>query len=299
MMQTNLPQTSLIVCSRDRPQLLRELVASVLAGDAVPTEIVIVDDSDAPNEALRELKTERGCEILYLWTRARGLSRANNDGIAAARHDVLVFTQDDVLVSPTWFNTLVTALVKAGPQYVVTGRVPPEEKVGAHNFAPSTKADVLAEEYAGPTGEGILYVQNMAMYRSLNGAVGGFDERLGPGTPYPSAEDNDFMYRVLKAGYRILYCPDAIVYHRAWRSQENFLPLRWNYGLGRGAMYAKNVTPHDHFTFRQMLWDIRVHLLGAATRFRTQRQIAYGDFVLAMGIVYGAVRWWLQQWHST
>lgn len=289
-----LPLTSLIVCSRNRPQLLCELVQSVLAGVEVPTEIVIVDDSDELNQALQNLATTRLCQIRYLWTRASGLSRANNDGIAAARHDVLVFTQDDVRVTPAWTGTIVRALVAAGPCTIVTGRVPPEENVGAQHFAPSTKADTHPKIYEGRTGEGIVYVQNMAMYRVVNSEVGGFDERLGPGTRYPSAEDNDFMYRALKAGYRILYCPDAVVYHRAWREQQNFLPLRWNYGLGRGAMYAKNFSRDDHFTFHQMLWDIRVHLLGAFTRLRRERQRAYGDLVLALGIACGALRWWFE-----
>lgn len=296
-MQDSLPLTSLVVCSRDRPQLLYELVVSVLAGEEVPTEIVIVDDSDELNDRLQNLATSRPCHIRYLWARASGLSRANNEGIAAAHHDMLVFTQDDVLVTPTWFGTIVRALVEAGPTCLVTGQVPGEENASAEHFAPSTKADTRAKVYEGRTGEGIVYVQNMAMYRALNTGVGGFDERLGPGTEYPSAEDNDYMDRALKRGYRIVYCPDAVVYHRAWRDRENFLPLRWNYGLGRGAMYAKNFTRTDRFTFDQMLWDIRVHMLGAATRLRHERQRAYGDVVLSFGIVCGAVRWWMGRGH--
>lgn len=296
-MQDSLPRTSLIVCSRNRPQLLCDLAQSVLAGDEVPTEIVIIDDSDELNESLQNLVTKRKCQIRYLWTRASGLSRANNDGIAAAHYDILVFTQDDVRVAPTWFGAIVRALIKAGPRSIVTGQVPPEENASAQHFAPSTKAEAHPQVYEGRTGEGIVYVQNMAMYRAVNSGLGGFDERLGPGTEYPSAEDNDFMYRALKAGYRVVYCPGAVVYHRAWREQENFLPLRWNYGLGRGAMYAKNFTRDDHFTFDQMIWDIQVHLLGSVTRLRRERQRAYGDFVLALGIVYGALRWWIEQRH--
>jgi GT2 family glycosyltransferase len=118
-----------------------------------------------------------------------------------------------------------------------------------------------------------------------------FDERLGPGTAYPSAEDNDYAYRLLKAGYQIVYCPKAIVYHQAWRTGEQYLPLRWNYGVGRGAVYAKHARLRDRFMLRQMLWDIRVHLQAIAGKIHRDRQQALGDFILALGIGWGALRW--------
>src|SRR5512145_1379429 len=102
----NLPATSLIICSRNRPDLLTELVASILQGEEVPTELIVVDDSDSPNVRLQSLVTDRPCEICYLWSRSVGLSRANNTGIATARYDLIVFTQDDVLVTRTWFGKL-------------------------------------------------------------------------------------------------------------------------------------------------------------------------------------------------
>lgn len=296
-MPDTLPRTSLIVCSRNRPQLLCELIRSVLDGDELPTEIVVVDDSDEPNARLHEWAGPAGCEIRYIWAHGRGLSRANNDGIAAARHALLVFTQDDVRVARDWFGTLVRALVAAGPRTIVTGQVPPEAHDGAERFAPSTREDSQPRTYEGRVGEGIAYVQNMALYRCVHTALGGFDKRLGPGTRYPSAEDNDFVYRALSAGYRVVYCPQAVVYHRAWRGAEELVPLRWNYGLGRGAAYAKHVTPHDRFMLRQMAWDVRVHLVGAAVRVRRERERALGDLALALGIVCGALLWWTGQRH--
>ena len=90
-----LPQTSLIICSRNRPVLLNELVDSILEGQEVPTELIVVDDSDDSNEALESRTTTRGCDIRYCWNRSRGLGRANNTGVSLARYDLLVFTQDD------------------------------------------------------------------------------------------------------------------------------------------------------------------------------------------------------------
>src|SRR5437867_5656517 len=92
----SLPATSLIIPSRNRPEFLLAAVESVLQGDEVPTELIIIDQSTAQNPTLATLTTHRTCDIRYLWTQSVGLSRANNEGIAAARHDLVVFTHDDV-----------------------------------------------------------------------------------------------------------------------------------------------------------------------------------------------------------
>src|SRR5579859_8077465 len=51
----DLPPTTLIICSRNRPQLLQEAVESVLRGREVPTELLIIDQSQAAHPALANL----------------------------------------------------------------------------------------------------------------------------------------------------------------------------------------------------------------------------------------------------
>ncbi len=293
-----LPPTSLIIPSRNRPRLLGELVAAILDGDEVPSEMVIVDDSDCPNEHLAHLATARDCEVRYLWTRSTGLSRANNTGVAAARHDLLIFAQDDILVTPAWFGTIARALIEAGPQSVVTGQVRPGIAETAGAFAPSTVAGEEPVIYQGRTGKDVLFAQNMAMYRRTITEIGPFDERLGPGTPFPAAEDNDYALRLLERGYRIVYVPQAVVSHRAWRTESDYLPLRWNYGVARGAFYAKHLTLRDRFILRRMARDIAIHAAIFPRRFRSERRRSYGAATLVLGIFYGAIKWTLTQRRS-
>src|SRR4051794_21756148 len=98
-----LPASTLIICSRNRPRLLVEVVDSVLAGEAVPRELLIIDQSDQINPALESYTTERDCAVRYIWTDQVGRSRATNRGIALASHELLVFTDDDLLVAPDWY----------------------------------------------------------------------------------------------------------------------------------------------------------------------------------------------------
>src|SRR4051794_22031652 len=292
--ETHRRPVSLIICSRNRPKLLVESVDLILQGDYIPAELIIVDQSDAPHAALAARPGERGCDIRYVWTRSVGLSHANNVGIAAASYSVLVFTHDDVLVTPEWLGTMVDVLLAAGPRVIVTGQVRPAAQTPG-GFAPSTKVDETPAIYQGRLDRDILYPLNMAMYHSAVDEVGGFDERLGPGTPFPGAEDSDFGFRLLEAGYHIHYVPQAILYHRAWRAACDFLPLRWGYGRARGAFYAKYLSLRDRYMLKRMTRDVAVHMLLFVRRLRHERQRAWGDAVLAAGILVGASKWLLIQ----
>jgi GT2 family glycosyltransferase len=291
----NLPATSLVICSRNRPKLLNELIRSILQGEDVPTELIVVDDSDVRNDQLINLVTDRSCEIRYLWNCSSGLSRANNTGVAAARYDLIVFTQDDVLVTPTWFGRLVRTLLEAKPRTVVTGKVLPGGTEAGGGFAPSTKSDEEIEIYEGRIGSDVLYAQNMAFFRSTFEEIGCFDPNLGPGTPFPAAEDNDFALRLLEAGYRIVYDPHAVTYHRAWRSEDDYLWLHWNYGRGQGAFYAKYFSLKDTYMIRRMARDIIGHVIRFPYRILRDRSQARRDTLYVAGLFYGAVRWRIQR----
>jgi GT2 family glycosyltransferase len=289
-----LPTTSLVIASRNRPQMLVETVESVLQGDEVPSEIVVIDQSAEPNARLANLQTARDCEVRYQQQHATGLSRARNAGVRAAQHEVLIFIDDDVLVTREWFGTIVRALLNVGPHSVITGQVrPTNEKPGG--FAPSTIVVTTPAVYEGRIGQDVLFPLNMAMYRSAINEVGEFDERLGTGSRFPSSEDNDFGFRLLEAGYRIIYAPEVIVYHRAWRSDRDYFPLRWDYGVGQGAFYAKHLNLTDRYMLRRMLRALGHYAAMCYRRMRVDRRRAIGDGVYVVGILSGAMGWLLTQ----
>ncbi len=271
--------------------MLLEQVHRILGGEEVPTEIIIIDDSDVASEQLAGLVSDRPCEIRYVWNHSRGLGRANNVGIALARYDLLVFTQDDVLVAPTWFGTIVRALLQAEPPAIVTGQVRAGEAETAGGFAPSTIEDESRQTYKGRIGRDVLYLQNAAFFRSGFQKVGGFDPELGPGTSFPSAEDNDFAFRLLDAGYSIVYEPRAITYHRAWRSDTDVLELEWNYGRGQGAFYAKHLSLLDRYMLKRFAREAAGHIVRLPVklvfdRWQMRRSIAYVG-----GLLTGALEW--------
>jgi GT2 family glycosyltransferase len=286
-----LPPSSLVICSRNRPKLLFETVESVLRGEEVPTEIIVVDQSDKPHPELSTMKTERPCEIRYIHSKTVGVGAGRNKGITSSRNDVLIFMDDDMFVEPDWLKNLIQAVIKAGPCGVVTGQVLAGESEVPRGKAPSIKRDQQPAVYKGRIGNDVLYTGNMGAYRSVFDEVGVFDERLGPGTSFPAAEDNDFGFRLLEQGYSICYVPQAIVFHRAWRSQRENLSLEWRYGVGRGAYYAKHMNWRDPYMFFRMIRDMKGNILNFLGYIRKRRRIRFDYLFLTFGIFYGVVRW--------
>lgn len=294
--------TSLIVCSRNRPGLLKETVDSILAGERLPAELVLVDQSDAPDPDLAAMGRVRGCEVRYSHSASRGVSRARNEAVRLARNPVLVFTDDDVFVARDWFGTLVRVLEEAGPRSVATGRVLPGEGEARGRFVPAMKLSGTPAVYAGRMRIDPLASLSMAMHRSVFDEVGGFDVRLGVGGRFRSAEDNDFGYRLLEAGYRIVYVPEAVVHHRAWRGAADYLPLRWSYGRGQGAFLAKHASLRDRHTLVRFLRHLAgISLKAVPSRLLARRSypgrdlargvLVCGDLVYVVGLVAGFVGW--------
>jgi GT2 family glycosyltransferase len=211
--------------------------------------------------------------------------------VVAASHPSLVFTDDDMLVTPTWFGSLIRSLLAGGPQSIITGQVLSSNEDDFRGQAPSTRTDQQTVIYEGRVDRDILFTGNMAICRSALQSIGGFDTNLGPGTPFPAAEDNDLAFRLLEAGYRIVYDPRAVIYHRAWRSEQEDLWLHWNYGRGQGAFYSKYFNLGHTHMIRRMARDVSGYVLRFPIRIFRDRDQAYRDMLYVAGLLYGAARW--------
>lgn len=291
------PPASVIVCTRNRPGFARSIVASILGAEHVPDEIVVVDQSDVPDSDLGAMEPVGGCEIVHLPSHTRGLSAARNEGIATARHDLLIVVDDDMLAPPSWYSTLVGTLVARGSRAVVTGQVREGEPEVHGGFAPSLMTDERPAIYEGRVGRDILYPNNMALHRLAVDEVGPFDERLGPGTRrFPGGgEDNDFCYRLLEAGFIIVYEPAALLYHRAWRPETDFLRLRWEYGRGQGGFYGKHIGLGDRHVLWRLVRDSGSLCWRIVRDAPRRRRVAIGHAAFLAGLLSAAAEWNLTQ----
>ena len=144
------PRVSVIICTRNRPHLLRRLLGA-LADQTFPRdqfEIVVVDDfsdragaagvcreRDAPFPALTCLETDGHV----------GLAAARDLGVDAAKSDRLLFTDDDCIPDPEWVSGMAAALEE---HQVVAGAVatPVDSPVQlCHNIAEKPPIGLAAE----------------------------------------------------------------------------------------------------------------------------------------------------------
>jgi hypothetical protein len=69
--------------------------------------------------------------------------------------------------------------------------------------------------------------------------VGLFDEALDAGTPTESGGDHEFFARILLTGYRIVYEPDALSWHRHRRTWKETKKAIRGYGIGVYAFWTR------------------------------------------------------------
>jgi glycosyltransferase involved in cell wall biosynthesis len=236
------PALSVIVCTQDRVDELRDCVASLVAHGALQDggEIVIVDSAskDDTFAVARELAaTHDG--VLAVRDEAGGLSRARMAGAAAARHDVLVFVDDDARPGPGWVESLRDAFcdpevaVGGGPVHALWPAAPawrpPQQWISYYSVL--THGD---RAYHADLGD--FYGTNWAIRRAALDAIGGFDERWGAGAHGSlPGEETAAEHAVRRAGLgRCAYAPGAAMGHRIdpQRLDESWLLARvYRHGL--------------------------------------------------------------------
>ena len=236
---------SVVIPTHERPDDLARCLQS-LALIRSEHEVIVVDNAAATN---RTAEVAGRFRVRYVAEPTKGLNRARNAGLAAARHDVVAFADDDVAVSPGWLTAISECF--ADPNVgCATGLVLPLEleTAGQEEFELYCQhrrdlqrhvysRNVMRSSAAGIVGMGA----NMAFRRDLLLALGRFDARLGGGTRTRSADETDMFARILDAGWLIVYTPDAYVWHRHRRTPEEVRSCVFGYGVGLYSLLTKRL----------------------------------------------------------
>jgi glycosyltransferase involved in cell wall biosynthesis len=111
-----MPSVSVIVCTYNRCESLRETLAA-LQGQVVHPEtrleIIIVDNnsSDQTRDVIQEAAKQTRWPLAYCFEGRQGKSHALNQGIRRAQGEFLLFTDDDVVPDDRWVQGLHDALM--------------------------------------------------------------------------------------------------------------------------------------------------------------------------------------------
>ncbi len=252
------PDLSVVVCTRDRPESLMAAVVSMLRSLPEGSELLVVDQgtNDSVREMLETLAAPKG-SVRYLRNPRKGISAARNEGASQARNQLLVFTDDDCVVAPSWAGEWKRAFGNPSAPAMGFGEVIRAEHDPALGFIPGF--DLVAGLYGrelfdkgiGAVGMGA----NMAVRKDAWEALGGFDESLGSGRRLAAAEDTDFAFRAVRAGYLVLHTSLPRVVHHGFRPNSEASRLVAGYMGGIAAMYLKHARCGDGFAVKLFLQE--------------------------------------------
>lgn len=262
------PSLTVAICTKDRPDNVARCLESLLKLqrlDGSPCfEILVVDN--APSDDRTKDIIDKLPSVCYAREPKAGLDFARNRALQEATGEILAYLDDDVTVDRQWFNGLVEAWTENPDAGAFTGLVLPYELV--------TPAQILFEQRGGfrrgfekirygqtlpgsfdyPCGAGRFGAGcNMAFRREALLKLGGFDEALDTGAPLPGGGDIDIFYRIVRAGYPLVYEPRYLVFHQHRRDYAKLRRQYWSWGLGVMAFIVKSYQSDPSQRFKLLL----------------------------------------------
>lgn len=249
-------------------------------------ETIIVDNgsTDGSREFIaREFPDVR---IIALETN-RGFAPAVNEGIRAARGDVVVLLNNDTEADSHWLAEIARAL-KATPHagMVVCKLRLFDRRDHIHSAGDFCRIDGIPGNRGVWEPDRGQYDDARGIFGGCGGAVayrkamldeiGAFDEALGS-----YCEDVDLNWRARLAGYAVAYAPRAMVYHMvsatgggalaSYFVGRNFIwVIAKNYPGGLWKKYWRKIVRAQ----LRIIWDALKNVRGAAARARLRGQIA-------------------------
>lgn len=193
-------------------------------------EIIIVDNKSTDNT--KEIVKKYPVKLLEE-NEVRGSYAARNKGIKNANGDILAFIDSDCIASPQWIKEGIKAFAQDAD--LVGGKV---------EFYFSDKK-TTAEMYDSITNMQIQYnikERNVAKTANLFVKASLFDE-IGL-FPHHAISGGDVWWTAMatKAGYKLVYEPNAVVKHPARKLKEL---LKKQYRVGHGKIKAINAESRD------------------------------------------------------
>ncbi len=292
------PSVSIVVATLDRPTDLHECLSHLVTQQTHrAVEIIVVDNH--PSSGLTPPVIAEFPNVRLLSESRRGLAYARNRGFLASQGEIIFATDDDVIAPPNWLEKSLIPFSKSEVM-IVTGNVLP--------WRLETTAQRLFESYGGlgrgtekKIADGDWFRQcrtavptwtlgataNAAFRASIfrHPQIGLMDEALGPGMPSGVGEDTYLFYKVLKAGYSIIYEPEAWVWHKHRRDMPALRRQIFNYSKGHVAYHLTTL-------LRDGDWRALINLafLLPGTHLRRTLQCLFGqsDYPLSMILLEAA-----------
>ncbi len=291
------PAVTVAIPTRNRGALIEETLRAVLALDYPDLEILVIDQStNSETRRCVEAVAAGNPRVRYTATTTVGSSAGRNIGARLSRGEVVAYTDDDCVVSGGWLDALAAEF--RNPRVsAVYGRLLPWESADRTGLEVGFKSATERAEYSRRTPPWYIgHGGNMAFRRRDLLEAGGFDPLLGAGGFFGACEDPDIAYRLLAGGKTIVYCPNALAFHKHWKDWRAQRRMERAYGVGAGAQFAKYVRCGDRYGLQLLatwIWQLGVRRVGSGLlKWRNVKTVYLGYCQL----VYPWVGIWRSLW---
>jgi len=238
---------SIIIATKDRRDTLMRGLSQVDFEliSRYKGEIVVIDNgsTDGTYRALTRLRKQVGSSLVLAREPKSGVGRARNTGLSVASRRVVAFTDDDCYITNEYITRLAKLFDESFYDFVagsVTLFDPTDAKIGV--TSEHTYSRIMPYSFI-PTG--VFLGANMVFKRTVLDAIGGFDNMLGPGTPW-RCEDIDLAARASAAGFTGAVVPTLNVKHHHGRKPGPEVDaLKRLNDRARGAYYMKSILRGD------------------------------------------------------
>jgi GT2 family glycosyltransferase len=231
---------TVVVCTRNRPSQIPTAVASLLADPSGSIELIVIDQSDGADtqQALERFLGDP--RFIYVRSATRGKSRGLNEAFGLASGSIVVSTDDDCEASLGWVDDMAQALASQPNAAIMFCQVIPVGYDETAGYIPTyypRQTRLLRSVLSACSGFGLG--AGIAMRRDWVISIGGFDECLGVGALFPSAEEWDIALRALLTGRDVYEVKELAILHDGFRSFKEGQRHSRRDWIGIGAWCAK------------------------------------------------------------
>lgn len=230
-MSTEQLAASVIIPTYNRSQSLTRALRSLNELDFPRDqyEVVVVDNNstDDTKQIAEAARSSMALNLKYVTEKRLSFTVARHTGANAAEGQILAYIDDDVVVSRGWLTAVMdvfegneTVGIVGGPIHPIFEAEPPK---WIKKCFPMSGALSLLDRGSELHETNSAYGPNFSVRKDVLRLVGGFPpDTLGvesEGRPnvvekiYIGSGDVGLCGRVRKAGYKVIYAPQALVYH--------------------------------------------------------------------------------------
>lgn len=232
---------SIVVPAYNATEVLPICIDALFAQAQKPevAEIIILDDASTDNTA--EIAEARVADAKAHGYQMRVLRQPVNAGPAAARNrggfeatgDVVIFTDSDCAPLPHWLGEMLKPFDDPSVSAVKGAYLSRQPEMGAR-FAQAEFEERYRMLEASESVD-VVFSYSAAFLRSVFVELGGFDSRF----PVADNEDTELSWRLVEAGHRIVFNPNAELFHRHPPSLRTYFKKKISRGYWRMIVYRR------------------------------------------------------------